>query len=193
MDTTSQKRPVNAQSGGFEEGAAVVYGIHGRAQVAEIIIKNVGSKNLSFYRIQIQKNSINGIKTPKKDSSILIPVNSARKNGLRGLMSTDEAERALAILNGRDYYYSLQSHFHIMVPQLEAAATTEGGLGLAKVVSYLYTLKNRQVVASSEVSKTYDLYSKVLFRELAEVLNTTIKDIEDRTTKGLKSKLLADH
>jgi RNA polymerase-interacting CarD/CdnL/TRCF family regulator len=188
--SNSQNTP---QTQPFQEGAAVIYGLHGRAQVAEVVTKKVGTESLSFYRIQIQKNSINGLKVAKKDSSILIPIQTARKNGLRDLMSTEEAERALAILNSRDYYYSLQEHFHIASPKLEAVVASEGGIGLAKVVSFLYTLKNRQVVASSEVSKSYELYSKVLFRELAEVTNTTITHIEEITAKGLKSKLLADN
>jgi hypothetical protein len=63
---------------------------------------------------------------------------------------------------------------------------------MAKALSFLFVLKKRQVVASSEVTKLSEAIQKNFNREVTEITGETAKQIEDKMNKAMKSKLLAD-
>ena len=173
----------------FTEGTAVIYGIHGRCTVTGVEFRKIGEKSIPFYKLEIYRPI--APKT-KRDTAIWIPVESAKKRGLRQLMPEEIVEKAINILTSREYFFSLHEKIHQIQPKLDVCIQEEGGIGLAKVVSYLYTLKNRQIVPTNEVLKLYETHSRILFREIAEIRSSTIRIIEDQVARGMKSKLLPD-
>lgn len=176
---------------GFEPGTSVVYALHGKCTVVSIEERAIGNQNLKFYKLEVQKSALS--RSTRQEPAIWIPVTSAMERGMRPQMSASEAEEALAILNSREYYFSVNDPWSVVHPQLEATIRREGGKGLAKVYSYLAVLKKRQVVLSTDAGRFFETVSKHLIRELTETLHRTPRSLDEQIQKGLRHKLLASH
>lgn len=180
----------------FSPGTTVIYGLHGRCKVSAIETRSIGGTEARFYRLEVQKLGIikNPAHTKKPDPAIWVPVSTAQSLGLRLPISQTESENIFSILGNKEYYFPLNEEFSTIQPKVEAMIRNEGGAGLAKAVSYLFTLKKRQIVPSSEVTKMYDSVSKMLYRELSEALGgETIRSLDERITKMMRPKLSPDH
>lgn len=175
----------------FTPGTAVIYAMHGKCLVLSTETRSLGGKTQKFYKLEPKKSPL--ARSSRSEAAIWVPVEQARERGLRAPMSKEEAEAALKILMCREYYFKTSDAWTTLLPQLENVIRTEGGQGLAKVASFLYVLRRRQVVATPEVNKLQENVNKLLFRELCDALGETVKTVEDRIARGMRSKLLPDH
>ena len=78
-------------------------------------------------------------------------------------------------------------------PSSRPPFASEGGPGLAKALSFLHVLKRKQIVASPEVSRMYEMVSKLLIRELADATGETPRNIEDKIARGMRQKLIPNN
>ena len=175
----------------FQPGTQVVYGMHGKCQVIEIQSRLVGAENVRFYKLELSKSVLS--RSSRKDPAIWLPIASAKTRGLRVPMSHSEGLQAISVLNSREYFFSLQDSWTAVYPKLEDVIRSEGGIGLAKVASYLYVLKRKQLVPASDLLHFQESVNKLLMRELSEALEENSRSLEDRISKLLKQKLLADN
>lgn len=181
----------SAQDQPFAPGAVVVYGFHGKCQVAGIENRTISGRDVPFYRLEVQKSPLS--RSSRPEPAIWLPVNTAGTQGLRTPMDRVQAEQALAILESREYYFPLSESWSTLQSKLESCLRAEGHLGLAKVYGFLQVLKKRQIVLSTEVSRFYENVSRLFMRELSEALNEPYRSLEVRITKLLRNKLHPDH
>jgi RNA polymerase-interacting CarD/CdnL/TRCF family regulator len=182
--------PTEMSEAEFLPGSSVIYAMHGKCHVLGTEIRSLGGKSIRFYKLELKKSSLS--RSTRQEPAIWVPVETAKDQGLRAPMNQNEAESALKILQSREYYFKTNEPWSTVHPKLEATIKTEGGIGLAKVASYLYVLKKRQVVPSSEVVKLQEAVHKLLFRELAEALQDNPKLLEEKITRGFRVKLTPD-
>ena len=175
----------------FSSGSSVIYALHGKCTVLGVEDKQVGGQSIRFYKLEIQKSSLS--RSTRQEPAIWLPVSSASDRGLRAPMSREGAENALAVLASREYYFPLNEPWSVVHPKMEANIRAEGGVGLAKAVSYLHVLKKKQHVLSSEALRFQETLWKLMLRELSEALTETSRVLEERINKGLRQKTLADH
>lgn len=175
----------------FTPGSPVIYGLIGRCTVIAIETKSIGQNSLRFYKLESKKTPQSRAKN--LESAIWVPVHHAKEQGLRAPANSNEALEALQILQGREYFFKTTDSWSEVHPTLEQTIRSEGILGLAKVFSYLYVLKRKQLVSHSEFTKFHELVHRLLFRELSESLAESMRAIEERVQKGLKTKLTYDH
>ena len=107
-------------------------------------------------------------------------------------MTREEAESAMKILLSREYYFKIQESWTVLQHQLETTIRQEGGIGLAKAASFLFVLRKKQIVPSSEVIKLQETVHKLLFREMSDALDIPPRILEEKVQKGFRSKLLPD-
>jgi RNA polymerase-interacting CarD/CdnL/TRCF family regulator len=138
----------------------------------------------------VQKPTLS--RTTRQDPAIWVPIASAREQGMRSIMTRAEVDEALKILSNREYYFSVTEPFSTVQPKLEVTIRNEGGIGLAKTLSYLFVLKRKQIVASSEVNKMHESVLRLILREISEILGETAKALEEKINRGLKHKLIPD-
>jgi RNA polymerase-interacting CarD/CdnL/TRCF family regulator len=182
--------PTHSSEAEFPAGSPVIYAMHGKCQVLGIENRSLGSEQIRFYKLEVKKSALS--RSGKLEPAIWVPVSTARDRGLRAPMSSADAQAALQILTSREYYFKANETWNQVLPKLENCIRTEGGLGLAKVASYLYVLKRKQVVPTPEVSKLQETIHKLLFRELSEALNEPIRNLEEKVVKGFRSKMIPD-
>lgn len=186
--TEVQSSPASSE---FTIGTAVIYALHGKCNVTGIESRTIGNEQLRFYKLEIQKSALS--RSTRQEPAIWLPIQSAKDRGLRLPMSAQEIDQAWAILSSREYYFPVQDTWQAVQPKLEAAIRTEGGAGLAKVVSFLHVLKKRLIVAPSEILKFSESVNKVFLRELSELSGQPIRALEERMNKSLRHKLIPDN
>ena len=175
----------------FAPGSPVIYGLLGRCTIIGIENKSIGQNTLRVYRLEVKKTVPSRTKT--SDSAIWVPVKTAHEQGLRSPANNTQAQAALKLLQSREYFFKTSENWSSILPHLENIIRAEGIEGLAKVYSYLFILKRRQLVSHPEFGKFFELVHRLLFKELSEALNQPMKAIEDQVQKGLKSKVTYDH
>jgi RNA polymerase-interacting CarD/CdnL/TRCF family regulator len=174
----------------IEIGTSVIYGLHGRCTVTGVETRSLGGDTQRFYKLEKQKSPLS--RSTRQEPAIWLPVSSANSRGLRSPMNQTDVDTAFQIFSSREYYFSLKDQWNVAQEKIEAAIRTEGSTGMAKALSFLFVLKKRQVVASSEVTKLSEAIQKNFNREVTEITGETAKQIEDKMNKAMKSKLLAD-
>lgn len=174
----------------FSAGSSVIYALHGKCSVLGKEIRALGEKSIHFYKLEIKKSPLS--RSNRQDTAIWVPVATAKDQGLRSPMNRTEAETAMKILMSREYFFKTTEPWASIQPQLEACIRLEGGNGLAKVASYLFVLKRKQVVLAAEVTKFQEMIHKLLFRELSEALGEPTRVLEDKVNRGFRSKLIPD-
>ena len=174
----------------FPPGTPVIYAMHGKCQILGTETRSLDGQSIRFYKLEITKSTYS--RSSRQDPAIWVPVLTAKGLGLREPMTKGEAEGAMGVLFTREYYFRPNDSWTSLLPQLEASIRSEGGIGLAKVASFLYVLKRKQIVPTPEVLKLQEAIHKLLFKELSEALGEPSRDLELKVAKGLKSKLLPD-
>jgi RNA polymerase-interacting CarD/CdnL/TRCF family regulator len=192
IETPETKTPqVNTSSANeFSIGSHVVYSLHGKCVVVAIENRSIGAENIRFYKLERLKPALS--RSTRTEPAIWLPTSSAKERGLRAPMSPGEAQKCLETLTSREYYFSINESWTTIHPKLEATIRIDGAIGLAKVASYLYVLKKKQVVPATEVTRFQESVNKLLFRELSETTGQSIKTLEDQIAKGLRHKLIPD-
>ncbi len=185
------KHTAHPQSAGFEPGSSVVYALHGKCTVVSVESRTIGSQELPFYKLEVQKSALS--RSTRQEPAIWIPVASAVERGVRAPLTKEDAENVLSILMSREYYFPLNETWNVVQPKLEAAIRLEGGAGLAKVYSYLAVLKKRHVVPPSEITRFSETVSKLMMRELTETLHRTPRSLDEQIQKGIRLKLAVSH
>lgn len=170
----------------FLPGAFVIYGMHGKCQVLGIELRKLGEQSIQFYKLELLKFSPS--KSQRNESAIWVPIATAREQGLRLMMTQEETEHALELLKSKETFFSLEENWNMILPKLEKTIRAEGGIGLAKVASYLHVLRKKQAVPSPALLKLQESVHKLLFRELSEILNKNLKDIELIVKRAFQSK-----
>lgn len=187
MDTHT---PIETSSNEFPPGASVIYAMHGKCSVLGTETRTLGNKPIRFYKLEIKKSPLS--RSTRQETAIWVPVATARDQGLRLPMSPTEADAAMKVLMSREYFFKTTESWSSIQPKLEATIRLEGGIGLAKVASYLYVLKRKQIVPSAEVLRLQETVHKLLFRELSEVLNIPTRDLEEKVIRGFRAKMIPD-
>ena len=175
----------------FTPGTSVIYALHGKCNVIGTETRQLGNESILFYKLEVSRSSLS--RSVRHDPAIWVPVATAKNRGLRNPMNQDQAEQALKALMSREYFFNTSESWSSLLPKLEACIYAEGGIGLAKVASFLHVFKKRQVVASSEVNKLQENVFKLLLRELSEALHTSARELEEKISKGFRSKLIPDN
>ncbi|MGE4233855.1 MAG: CarD family transcriptional regulator [Bacteriovoracia bacterium] len=172
----------------YKVGDKVSYGLHGTCLITAIEVKELTDGPVEFYQIKAVRNTIGNKGFTLKDTNILIPVASADTKGLRPLMTKEECEQILRVLEDPEYYFELEETWVSKQKKLEEVLRKEGFLGLAKVVGHLFVVMSLDAVPSSEVVRFYDTVFKVLVREISDVMGLTIKETDTLVTKALRNK-----
>jgi RNA polymerase-interacting CarD/CdnL/TRCF family regulator len=157
----------------IREGTTVIYPMHGKCTIVATENRQIDGKSVPFYRIEIQKSSFS--RSTRQEPTIWLPVASARERGLRLPINSEQVKAMQQIFANREYYFDAHLPWATVLPQLENTIRAEGGIGLAKVASFLYVLKKRQVVPTQEVAKFSEGVNRMLFRELSEATGETIR------------------
>ena len=173
----------------FKVGDEVSYGIHGKCQVIAIETKKLGDQSLQFYQLRAIKNPIMAKTAPSKNSpQILVPVKNAEQNGLRHLMSKEQAEAALASLNPDDPYQEVHENWVTKQKRLEEVLRKEGFLGLTKVICHLNYLIERDAAPRTDAAKLFDSLFRNFLREVSEALSLNSKDTEKMALNSLQGR-----
>ena len=167
------------------------YGLFGRCRLLGTETKVLSGNTVAFYKLEPVKSSFS--RSTRQEPSILLPVKTAIEHGLRGNMTTEQAEQIFLVLASRDYYFDINEPWHTVFSKLDYCARKEGAIGLAKALSYLHILRSRQIVTQKELSRIYDLLKKQLLNETSETLKMAPAEIEIKIDKALRSKLLSNH
>lgn len=187
--SSPQNQPASSEPSEFAVGSEVVYALHGKGHIRSIEDRaTTPGAAQRFYKVEVQKSALSRSKKP--DPAIWIPVDQALERGLRAPMSLETANSAIETLQSKEYFFSIDSAWSEVYPQLESCIRAEGGVGLAKVYSYLFVLMKKQLVPNPEVAKFFDGIQRQLMKELSEALHEAPRSIESRIAKGLRSKTL---
>jgi RNA polymerase-interacting CarD/CdnL/TRCF family regulator len=184
------EKTATEQATPFPLGTEVIYAMHGKCSLSAIETRTVGGESIQFYKLEVQKPALS--RSTRQEPAIWVPVNSARERGMRAPMDKDTAEAVLKTLTSREYYFPLGEAWTAIVPKLEACIRNEGGVGMAKVSSYLFVLGRKQVVATPEVNRLSETVNKLMYRELSEATGESIRSLEERVAKGMRQKLFAN-
>lgn len=176
----------------FQTGMSVIYGLHGKCSIKEIVTRQIDGQELSFYKLEVQRSPLARANI-KQEPAIWVPVAQAEAKGLRLPVTATETDAIFALLSNREYYFPIKDSWVNLHPKFENSLRHEGLTGLAKVVSALFVMRRRQVVPNSEIVKFHDTTQRLLVKELAEALNELPRTIEERLEKIMRPKLLADH
>ncbi len=182
--------PPEASQTEFSAGTSVIYAMHGKCQILGTETRSLKGESIRFYKLEMKKSSLS---RSHQETAIWVPVIHAKNRGLRTPMSREEAEMAMKILLSKEYFFNTSDAWSVTQPKLEATIRLEGGLGLAKVASFLYVLKKKQVVASLEVTKLQETVYKLLFRELSEALGKHMCVLEEQVNRAFRTKLTREN
>jgi len=189
-ETMETQGPIEVPPTEFLPGSSVIYAMHGRCNVLGTEMRSLGGESIRFYKLEVKKSSLS--RSNRHEPAIWVPVATARDRGLRAPMSKDEADGAMKVLMSREYFFKPNDSWSSTQPKLEATVRLEGGIGLAKVASFLYVLKRKQIVPSTEVIKLQEMIHKLLFRELSEALGEPSRVLEEKVVKGFRAKMIPD-
>ena len=182
--------PTAAPAAEYQPGTMVIYGLHGKCAIAGIETRTVGNESLRLYKLEVQKPAAS--RSTRQEPAIWVPIAISKERGLRLPMTLEQIDAAYKMFANREYYYSLNESWSVVHPKLEAAVRNEGGIGLAKVISYLFVLKHKQVVPSMEVARMIEQVNRLFFREVCESTNKQPKTIDTEINKLLRQKLRPD-
>lgn len=175
----------------FLPGTAVIYAMHGKCQIIGTEVRQLSGKAIRFYKLEIKKSALS--RSNRLEPAIWVPVETAKEQGLRLPMTREDADNVMKTLLSREYFFKLNNTWTTTLTELENCIRFEGGIGLAKVASFLYVLKKKQIVPTPEVLKLQESIHKLLFKELGEALGEAPKILEEKTLKGMRCKLLPDN
>jgi RNA polymerase-interacting CarD/CdnL/TRCF family regulator len=180
----------HGSTGTFAPGSLLIYGLHGKCLLVGVEVRQLNGESIPFYKLEIQRSTLS--RSTRVEPAIWVPVANAIERGLRSPTTATESEAVFKVLASREYYFQASEPWSSVQPHLEAAIRREGAIGLAKVLSYLFVLKRKQLVPSSDITRFMETVQKLLFRELSEATGEAIRNLEDRIARSLKHKLVPD-
>lgn len=184
-------RTDGSQNSGFAIGSDVIYGFHGKCTIVAIENRQISDQQIPFYRLKQKKNLLS--RSKKKEPEIWIPVDTATSLGMREPLSAQTMPQVLEILSSPEYYFEIGDEWGRMQRRLEDTLKKDGIVGLAKVVSYLFVLRNRLVVPPARLLQFNELVIKQLVREISEISQETLRATEEKIEKLMKPKLRPDN
>lgn len=114
----------------FKVGQHVVYPTHGVGKILDLIEQKIGNHQLEFYKIEF----------PKDKMHLSVPINRAKKIGLRSLCEAESIQTSLDIIS-------------------EKAQTTRGIMWSRRAQEYERKINSGDILAVSEVIR--DLHRNV--------------------------------
>ncbi len=175
----------------FKIGDSVIYGMHGKCSLTGIETRTVSGESIVFYKLEVQKPALS--RSTRQEPAIWVPVNAAQDRGLRTPITKDQAEEIFKLMASREYYFNASEAWQTVQPKLESIIRAEGAIGMTKALGYLHVLKRRQIVPTPEVARMSENVNKLLMRELSEATGESIRALEEKASKLMRQKLLADH
>jgi len=172
----------------FRPGDEVIFGLHGKCTVLGKDTKAVGGTSLAGYRLQKLKTPQAKAASKQEDVFIFIPLSQASEQ-LRRPMTPDNIAAIEEVLKSGEYFFNMNTQWKELEKQFESAIRSDGAIGLAKVYSFLYVLKNRQVVTTPETSRWVENIKKLFFREVQDITGEIAKDLEKRFSQMMRLKL----
>jgi CarD family transcriptional regulator len=152
---------MNEQMEVFEKGEKVMYPQFGLGTVAEVTEKLVNGANLAFYRLEF----------PVKQMEILVPVQRARENGLRRVMSKKEVKDLVKHLTHAPNGTKSQQWHRWRKKTLEQLKSGDP-LEIANIFCYLRSLESNKGLSFTE-RKILTQVEHMLVAEIAVSLRVT--------------------
>jgi CarD family transcriptional regulator len=145
----------------FEKGEKVMYPQFGLGTVAEVTDKQVNGSNLAFYRLEF----------PVKQMEILVPVQRARENGLRRVMSRKEVKELVKYLTRAPNGTKSQQWHRWRKKTLEQLKSGDP-VEIANIFCYLRSLESSKGLSFTE-RKILTQVEHMLVAEIAVSLQVT--------------------
>jgi CarD family transcriptional regulator len=143
-------RPVN-----FKVGDKAVHPAHGVGEVTSIDERDIGGTKQMFYTLRILDNQM----------KVMVPMSAAAQVGLRGIMSSKEADAILETMRAREVAVDLQPwsrRFRVYTEMIKSGSPTE----VAKVLRDMNRLKFDKDLSFGE-RRLLDQAKSLLMKELA--------------------------
>lgn len=166
----------------FKKGDFVIYGTHGRCEITAIETKSFNNAEEMFYELT-------PVNPGKNDSRFLIPVSSAKQNGVRQEIDQEDAKIILDTLSSSEFFLKVDMPWPQKEKEIENMVRFQGALGLAKAVKHLYIYHESVTFPEPIATRTYKKLFKVLAREISQAKQMTIKDTELMLLKALTTKV----
>ena len=141
--------------GVFNKGDMAVYPAHGVGEIQSIEKRTVGDHEQSFYIMKIIDTSM----------VVMIPTKNSANVGLRGIISSAEADRVFDILKDRDVEIAAQP-WNQRYRQYMEKIKTGSVFKIAGVLRDLYLLKEDKDLSFGE-RKMLDTAKNLLMKEIA--------------------------
>lgn len=139
----------------FVQGDMAVYPAHGVGLIEAIETKSIGGVDQSFYVMRILKT----------DMTIMIPTATSNNVGLRGIISQDEVDLVLQILQERDVELTTQTwnrRYREYMDKIKTGSAFE----VAEVLRDLYLLRGDKDLSYGE-RKMMDTAMGLLVKEIS--------------------------
>jgi CarD family transcriptional regulator len=158
----------------FEPGEKVIYPQFGLGTIAELTEKQVNGASLSFYRLEF----------PVKQMEILVPVDRARENGLRRVMSRKEVKDLVKHVTSSSNLPKSQQWHRWRKKTLEQLKSGDP-LEIANIYRYLRFLEGKKGLSFTE-RKILTQVERMLIAEISVALEVT-EDHAERLISPTKS------
>jgi RNA polymerase-interacting CarD/CdnL/TRCF family regulator len=175
----------------FPEGAIVSYGIQGLCVIQKQETRTIGGTSTLFYKLEKLKSPLS--RSQKQEPSIWVPVKDAEKMGLRAVVTREELEASYELLKSTEVFFNLEAKWSDVQPLLERTVRVEGFSGVMKVFAYLFMLEKRQIKLTPETARFAETISRILYREAVQASGDSLKNLESKIIKNLRSKIAANH
>lgn len=139
----------------FAQGDMAVYPAHGVGRIEAIETKSIGGVDQSFYVMRILKT----------DMTILIPTATSKNVGLRSIISQQEVDRVLQILQDRDVELTSQTwnrRYREYMDKIKTGSAFE----VAEVLRDLFLLRGDKDLSYGE-RKMMDTAMGLLAKEIS--------------------------
>ncbi|HEX7928060.1 MAG TPA: CarD family transcriptional regulator [bacterium] len=156
----------------FEPGEKVMYPQFGLGTVAGLTEKQVNGSPLSFYRLEF----------PVKQMEILVPVDRARENGLRRVMSRKEVKDLVKHVTSSGNNAKSQQWHRWRKKTLEQLKSGDP-LEIANIYRYLRSLEGKKGLSFTE-RKILTQVERMLISEIAVALGVSEEHAEKMIAPG---------
>lgn len=150
----------------FHVGDKVVYPGHGVGQVRAVETKHIAGNPTSFYMIRILAN----------DVTVMVPLNMAKKKGLRSLVGEKEVKKLYRLFKNKELVVELTTWNRRQREYMEKI-NTGSVFEIGEVLRDLYVIKKDKVLSFGE-RKMLELAKGLLVRELSLAESTDETTVE---------------
>ena len=154
----------------FQLGEKVIYPQFGLGTIAEVTEKQVNGTSLEFYRLEF----------PIKQMEILVPVERAKENGLRKVMTHKEVDSLIDCISSADQS-SKPQQWHRWRKKTLAQLKTGDPQEIGKIYCYLQSLEAKKGLSYTE-RKILLQVERMLISEIAVAKQMSEEDAEDLLT-----------